>query len=47
MEKLKITWKKVFKNLELNFWEEISLQIFRKKKNIIFSEVIHTYSQCF
>jgi len=45
MEKLKITWKKVFKNLVSIFLQEISLQIFENKKNIIFNEVIHTYSQ--
>lgn len=47
MEKLKINWKKVFENLVSKFLEEISLQILKNKKNIIFNQVIHTYSQCF
>lgn len=47
MEKLEISWKKVFENLVSKFLEEFSLQILKNKKNIIFNEVIHTYSQYF
>lgn len=43
MEKLRITLKKDFKNIERDIWKELSLVIFCLKKKLIFNKVFNSY----